>query len=160
MFTFQHILVPTDFSEASGRALELALAIAERLGSRVTLVHAYELPVAYGEGIYWPIEPIELEAKRALDAALTAVKARCPDADAVLVRGPAWEQALEVARERGADLIVMGTHGRRGVSRALLGSQAERVVRLSPVPVLTVSEGGERRAHPRPSGAAADATTA
>ena len=160
MSTFQHILVPTDFGVASDRALELALDMAERFGSKVTLLHAYELPIVYSEGLYWPIEPIELEAKRALDAALAVAKARCPRTDAVLRRGPAWEQTLEVVRDRGADLIVMGTHGRRGVSRALLGSQAERVVRLSPVPVLTVSEGGESRARAEGPSVAADAPAA
>lgn len=160
MFTFRHILVPTDFGAASGRALDLGLELAEKFDSKLTLVHAYDVPVMYSEGIYWPIEPFELEAKRELGAAHAGAKVRHAATDAVLGRGPAWERILEVAREQGVDLIVMGTHGRRGVSRALLGSQTERVVRLSPVPVLTVSEGGERRARPRPSSVPADASTA
>lgn len=150
MITFHHILVPIDFGGASNRALELALEMAEKFDSKLTLVHTYEVSAPFAEGLYWPADPLVAEAKRALDNAHSGVKARRPDADAVLARGPAWEQTLEIARERGADLIVMGTHGRRGVSRALLGSQAERVVRLSPVPVLTVSEGGESLARSQP----------
>jgi nucleotide-binding universal stress UspA family protein len=157
MFTFRHILVPTDFGEASSHALDLGLEIAEKFGSKLTLVHVYEVPVMYSEGIDWPIEPFELEAKRELDAVHAGVKARHAATNAVLGRGPAWEGILEVAREQGVDLIVMGTHGRRGLSRALLGSQTERVVRLSPVPVLTVAEGGERPARLRPSSVPADA---
>jgi nucleotide-binding universal stress UspA family protein len=159
MFTFRHILVPTDFGEASNHALDLALEMAEKFGSKITLVHAYDVPVPYFEGLSWPVDSLETEARRALDDAYASAKARYPRVGAVLGRGPAWELTLETARERGADLIVMGTHGRRGVSRALLGSQAERVVRLSPVPVLTVSEGGERRARAQATGAAAGAPT-
>jgi nucleotide-binding universal stress UspA family protein len=160
MITFRHILVPTDFGAASNRALDLGLEFAETFGAKLTLVHAYDLPVTYGEGIYWPIEPIEAEAERALGEVRARARARHGATDAVLGPGPAWQRILEVASERGVDLIVMGTHGRRGVSRALLGSQAERVVRLAPVPVLTVSEGGEARARPRPAGASAGAPTA
>jgi nucleotide-binding universal stress UspA family protein len=147
MIMFQHILVPTDFGEAAGRALAIGVEMAHKFGSKLTLVHAYDVAVmAYAEGLNWPLESFESEARRTLEQALAEVKARYPKAEAVLVRGPAWEQILEVANARGVDLIVMGTHGRRGVSRALMGSQAERVVRFSPVPVLTVSEHGERRA--------------
>jgi nucleotide-binding universal stress UspA family protein len=159
MITFRHILVPTDFGAASNRALDLALEMAEKFDAKLTLVHTYEASAPYAEGLYWPADPLVSEARRALADAHRAVKARRPDADAVLGRGPAWEQTLEIARERGADLIVMGTHGRRGVSRALLGSQAERVVRLSPVPVLTVSEGGESQARSQPPGAPANQPT-
>ncbi len=159
MITFHHILVPIDFSEASNRALDLGLELAEKFGSKLTLVHAYDIPVMYSQGVYWPIEPLEVEAKQELDAVRAGARARHGATDAVVGQGPPWERILEVARERGVDLIVMGTHGRRGVSRALLGSQAERVVRLSPVPVLTVSEGGERRVRPRSSGVPAGAST-
>jgi nucleotide-binding universal stress UspA family protein len=160
MFTFRHILVPTDFGSASNRALELALEMAEKFGSKLTLFHAYDVPVSYSEALYWPVDSLEAEARQALDDACTSAKARYPLVEAILGRGPAWEQTLDIARARGADLIVMGTHGRRGVSHVLLGSQAERVVRLSPVPVLTVSEGGERRALAHSHGAAAGAPAA
>ena len=63
---------------------------------------------------------------------------RCPSARGVLRQGVAWEQILENAKEAGADLLVIGTHGRRGVAHAFLGSVAVKVVRASPIPVLTV----------------------
>jgi nucleotide-binding universal stress UspA family protein len=70
----------------------------------------------------------------------------------VLAHGEPWKQILEIAKERMADIIVMGTHGRRGLSRVFLGSVAEKVVRLSPVPVMTVPGKTDRRA--REAGAA------
>ena len=70
---------------------------------------------------------------------MSRVKAIYPNVDAKLVIGQHWERILEVTKQTGADLIVMGTHGRAGLSRVLLGSVAERVVNMSNVPVLTVS---------------------
>jgi len=66
------------------------------------------------------------------------VRAEGPRTDAVFRQGTPFDVILDVAKSEGCDLIVIGTHGRRGVARVLLGSVAERVVRLSPVPVLTV----------------------
>jgi nucleotide-binding universal stress UspA family protein len=80
-----------------------------------------------------------LEATKELDALLQKVKDRYPKAEAAVVAGEPWLAILEAVKKQGADLIVMGTHGRRGISRVLLGSVAEKVVRLSPVPVLTIS---------------------
>jgi nucleotide-binding universal stress UspA family protein len=90
------------------------------------------------------------EAQIALDRALEKTRATFPRAESVLVRGDPCEGILHVARERNADLIVMGTHGRRGLSRAFLGSVAERVVRTSPTPVLTVGARATLRGGPAP----------
>ncbi|MBS2018864.1 MAG: universal stress protein [Deltaproteobacteria bacterium] len=136
---FRHILVPTDFGDASARARDIALELARRFDARVTLLHVWTVPnAAYAEGLSWPTEDLEAAAQRALDAELaTAAKIR-PGTQAKLRVGLAWERILESAKEIGADLIVMGTHGRRGISRLVIGSVAEKLVRLSPVPVLTV----------------------
>ena len=150
MPAFKHILVPTDFHESSERALAVALDLAVQFESEVMLLHAAWLPpyyyAAYAEGLAWPLDELEGQAKTALDAAVTKAKERYPKIVGSLTAGEPWQQILEASKERGADLIVMGTHGRRGVSRIFLGSVAEKVVRLSPIPVLTVSTEAERRA--------------
>jgi nucleotide-binding universal stress UspA family protein len=141
MITLKRILVPTDFGGTSARALGLAIELAEKLDAEITLMHAYVLPIAvygYGESLAWPTDDLEQAAQKALDHALATAKQRYSKMKGVLASGDAWAQILEVAKQSGADLIVMGTHGRHGVARAFLGSVAEKVVRLSPVPVLTV----------------------
>jgi nucleotide-binding universal stress UspA family protein len=136
----KHILVPTDFEESADQALELALELAAKLDAKLTVMHAYALPpVGYATAIPWPITELESAARRALDGVLERARKKRPDVDGALVMGNPWDQVLDVAKQRGADLIVMGTHGRRGIARVLIGSTAEKVVRLSPIPVLTVS---------------------
>jgi nucleotide-binding universal stress UspA family protein len=143
MQTFKNILVPTDFSEPAEQATELAILLAQKFDSKLTLLHAYEIPsYPYADGLYWPLDDLIREAKTTLDAALAKVKERYANVEAVLGSGNPFEQILTVAKDRSCDLIAMGTHGRRGLSRIFLGSVAERVVRLSPVPVLTVGPRG------------------
>jgi len=148
MSSFKHILVPTDFGEPAERALELAIALAKKFGSKVTLFHATWIPpIAYGgyaAGLSWPIDDMTRAAKKALDAAIAKAKPRCPTLDGVVMFSEPSQAILDVIKERGVDLVVMGTHGRRGLSRVFLGSVAEKTVRLSPVPVLTVSGKAER----------------
>ncbi|HYQ02634.1 MAG TPA: universal stress protein [Polyangiaceae bacterium] len=140
--TFERILVASDFSDSSQRALELALGIAEKFGAELTLMHSWEAPdYSYAAGLYLStdvVAPIENAAIARLEEASAELKQRFPAAKSLLRSGSAWEEVLAAAKEIKADLIVMGTHGRRGIERALLGSVAEKVVRLSPVPVLTV----------------------
>jgi len=143
MNRFAHILVPTDFGEASERALTLALTLASRFGSKVTLLHATWVPPAYysayAEGLAWPVEELEGQANLKLHAVATAARKAHADVETAFFAAEPYEAILETARERACDLIVMGTHGRTGARRMLLGSVAEKIVRLSPVPVLTVS---------------------
>lgn len=138
---FKNILVPTDFGEPAQHALDVAIDLAGRLQAAVTLVHVYPVvfPVTYDDTFAWPLTQIEKTARRTLDARLASARARYPKCEAILKAGTAAVEIVSVAGQVGADLIVMGTHGRRGVSRLMLGSVAERVVRTSPVPVLTVS---------------------
>lgn len=139
---FKHILVATDFSACSKRALDLGVELAEQFGAELTLVHTWEIPnLGYGAALYFPgdmLTPIEQAAQTELNTATKALQDRLPRAKSVLRAGIAWDEIIAAAASGHADLIVLGTHGRRGVSRALLGSVAERVVRLSPVAVLTV----------------------
>ena len=149
MEAFKHILVPTDFGEASNRALDFALSLAGKFESKVTLMHTYTVPASgygYPDGLLWPVDELSKAAKKELDRALAKTKERYANVEGVLVSGEPWQQILETASASGADLILMGTHGRRGFSRVLLGSVAEKVVRLSPIPVLTVSSKEEQQA--------------
>jgi nucleotide-binding universal stress UspA family protein len=133
------ILVATDFSPHARHAADVAVAFAEKLGAEVMLVHALSLPaLAYAAGLSWPVAELEQDAGKALDEAASVLKGRCPKVNVSLRFGPPAEEILAAAREHDSGLVVMGTHGRQGLSRLLLGSVAERVVRASPVPVLTV----------------------
>jgi nucleotide-binding universal stress UspA family protein len=140
--SFERILVATDFSESSEQALNYALCIAEKFNSELTLVHSWEVPsYSYAAGLYLPADvtaPIERAATLRLEEAVGQFKTRFPAAKSLLRAGVAWEEVLGAAAQLNADLIVMGTHGRRGLERTLLGSVAEKVVRMSSVPVLTV----------------------
>jgi nucleotide-binding universal stress UspA family protein len=162
MIAVKHILVPTDFSEPAERALSTALDLARIFGARVTLLHVWQIPVTgYPEGAFFPVDQMEKAAQAALDGVHARAVKEWPDVDAVLRLGVDYTQILELVNERGIDFVVMGTHGRRGLPRLLLGSVAEKVVRLSPVPVLTVrgSETGTDKAEvekPRPENAQAE----
>lgn len=139
MAGFKHIVVPTDFGEIAEHAVDMAVDLAAKYGAKLTLVHVYAIPTpAYAEAFAWPVEEIEKAAKDALERELAKIRARHPDTHAVLEVGAAYDRIVEVVKSRGADLVVMGTHGRRGLPHLVLGSVAEKVVRLSPVPVLTV----------------------
>lgn len=140
MLAIKHILVPTDFSEPSGRALTMALELARSFDAQLSLLHVWSVPnTGYAEALSWPIDAMEAAARRALDEALASTRKLYAKTDAVLREGNEWKQVLEAVDNLGIDLVVMGTHGRRGLPRLVLGSVAEKVVRTCPVPVLTVS---------------------
>ncbi len=144
MTPFRHVLVATDFSDCSAAAVDTAIELARRYEATLTLVHVFVIPVyPYMDIIPMAIDivtPAREAATQALQNTLAAIATRYPGAKSVLKQGGAvWEEILATAREVGADVIVLGTHGRTGVSHALIGSVAERVVRHSSVPVLTVS---------------------
>jgi nucleotide-binding universal stress UspA family protein len=139
MTVFKNVLVPIDFGPGAQAALDLALTVASSAGAKLTLFHAYTIPMPiYSEAAWAPADTLERESRKALDEALAKTRKSYPRAEAILVCGDPAHEIVAAATKGGADLIVMGTHGRRGLSRVLLGSVAEKVVRLSPVPVLTV----------------------
>ncbi|MFO0678921.1 MAG: universal stress protein [Polyangiaceae bacterium] len=136
-------LVPVDFSTASERALDHAILLAQKLDAKIVVLHSYELPViGLMESTF--VLPAEVAAQlqdassKGLAALVARKKASFPRIEGVLHEGEPSAMILKTATETGADTIVMGTHGRRGLSRALLGSVTEKIVRSSPVPVLTV----------------------
>jgi nucleotide-binding universal stress UspA family protein len=135
---FRHILAPTDFSEASERGVDAATSLALEFDASLTLVHSYELPIYAYYVVDDVTAEVEARARRKLDKLLVRVRVRLPKAEGEVRRGAPWQGILDVAKERGTELIVLSTHGRNGVDRVLEGSVAEKIVRLSPVPVLTV----------------------
>ena len=140
MDLFRHIVVATDFGEASDAAVDLASRLAAESGAKLTLVHAYTIPSqGYAEAIPFPADALRRAAEEAMASSLARVRQSLPGAEGIVTYGVPWGEILRVAKGTDADLIVLGTHGRRGLSRVFLGSVAERVVRLSPLPVLTVS---------------------
>ncbi len=137
------ILVPTDLSEGAEEALDYALGLAAALGAQVHLLNVVGIPsLGVPElGIAMAattIDTIVVENQKAIDDLAARKRATAPIGQAILRTGDAKDTILQVAKELGVDLIVMGTHGRRGIRRALLGSIAELVVRTAECPVLTV----------------------
>lgn len=143
MTDLHRILVPTDFTETSEHALDWALSLAERLGASVTVMHSYEIPIAgFPDGAIIATPEIATRIAEASREALTQTldrrKGRGVPMDAILREGVAWEEINAVADAIDADLVVIGTHGRRGLARALLGSVAENVVRTAHRPIVTI----------------------
>ncbi|HZN46534.1 MAG TPA: universal stress protein [Ramlibacter sp.] len=140
---YKRILVPVDGSETANKALVAALQMARENGGRVRLMHTLD-ELAYLSGFEVSGDLIKVAreyARKVLDDALAMAKAAGVPADTKLVEGAGTRLGETVADEASAweaDLVVVGTHGRRGVSRVLLGSGAEQVLRLAPVPVLAV----------------------
>ena len=143
MATLRRILVATDFTETSDRALDWAAELAARLDASVTVMHAYEVPViGFPDGGLVATADMATRLSEAARTALEAVveqrRGRGVSIEGLLHEGVAWEEINAVADEIDADLIVIGTHGRRGLARALLGSVAENVIRTAHRPVLTI----------------------
>lgn len=142
---FDHLLVPTDFSPSAQCALEKAVVLAKHLGASLTLLHVIELPVyAYDVQMANPVDiltPARAAAEQAMTRLLAEVRAQVPGASSLLRVGRTADEIVDAVRATGADLVVIGTHGRTGILHLLLGSVAEKVVRLAPVPVLSVRGG-------------------
>ena len=134
MTGFTHVLHPTDFSEASLAACEKAVDLARQCGAKLTVLHVYANPLMAEGFAYVPDPRPELE--RMLG---DVANEELPIAVARELRvGAPAETIVEFAREHNCDLIVMGTHGRTGLSHLLMGSVAENVVRHAPCPVMVV----------------------
>jgi nucleotide-binding universal stress UspA family protein len=147
MTAISRILVPTDFSPTSHEAFVYAKTLADRFDASVHLVHAFEDPFATAAftELYAPM-PIELRTQmvqgieRRLAEWLPAEDKTRYRGTAEIAYGPPSKTIVDYSQKLGANLVVMGTHGRAGVAHALLGSVAERVLREAPCPVLTVRE--------------------
>ena len=144
MKTFERIVAATDFTPASQPAVDEAQRIARQCGAQLLIVHAYRVPAA-GElaqvpaGVYDDfLRAVRAAGEQRLATLVAQARSGGIDARPLLREGFADEEILDAARQERADLIVMGTHGRRGVSRILMGSVAWQVVSRAPCPVMTV----------------------
>jgi nucleotide-binding universal stress UspA family protein len=138
MFAIHNILIPTDFSPRSEYALSLACAVAKDHGANVTVMHVLPPPIAvFASGI---VPPEPEETRDEIKAKLRAITSPAPGIrlERLLAEGEPASEILRIAAERKCDMIVMGTHGWTGVTRLLMGSVAEKVVRKAPCAVLTV----------------------
>jgi nucleotide-binding universal stress UspA family protein len=141
------VLVGTDFSVCAARALSFAVSLASTQGARVHIVHVLVEPVqAFDVAGALPYLDVstqkeweEATRKRLAGAALSAEK-RGVHATSEFLWGRPSDAIIDAAKKAKASLVVLGTHGRNAFEKLLIGSTAERVVRLSPVPVLTVRE--------------------
>jgi nucleotide-binding universal stress UspA family protein len=144
----EKILVPVDFSECSARALALAQTFAERTGGTIDVLHVWRTPTFVPVGVMIVpesgeqqslAEVVERAARTEFEAFVKAQReAGIAIANVKMEEGDPWQVISSVAEKHGYGLIVMGTHGRSGLMHVLMGSVAERVVRQSSVPVLTV----------------------
>jgi nucleotide-binding universal stress UspA family protein len=131
MVPLQTILHPTDFSERSGYALQMACSLARDHGARLVVLHVMPVPLVQEKRLYREEMAEELNRLGGAPDARVQVERRLEEGD------PAT-QILHVAQEIGCDLIVLGSHGRTGLDRLLMGSVAEQVLRRASFPVLTV----------------------
>jgi universal stress protein A len=143
------ILCPTDFSECSSSALEMAIDLAKRFDASIHLLHVFQYPPYLGweEGMTMAAASVQLmqELRERVDDQLDELVAHCKRAgvaaDAEQLDGSPYAKIAE--QSKNADLVVIGSHGRTGLPRLFLGSVAERVVRLARSPVISVP-GAER----------------
>jgi nucleotide-binding universal stress UspA family protein len=139
MLPIKTILHPTDFSELAGYGFQLACALARDYEARLIVCHVYQPPpVVYGE--FGMAPPPPNDAPDSLRDRLGRVRPAGEEVDVqhYLLEGDAADEIVGLANDSQCDLIVMGTHGRTGLGRLLMGSVAEQVMRKAPCPVLTV----------------------
>lgn len=156
---YERILVPVDGSPTSDRGLEEAVRLGRLSGGSLRLVHVVDM-MTYGVALDTPMAGagnMQAALRDAGEKILAQCQARARaggvQADTVLVEGfagPVAERLVEQVRAWSAQIVVLGTHGRRGVGRFLLGSDAEQFLRISPVPVLLVRAEEATEAPPAP----------
>ena len=142
------ILVPVDFSPHAQRAFGYATTLARRLGAELSLVHVVEDPFAtgaWGGEVYIPnigelLQELIAAAEHRLTTLQDGAVAQGVTTRTAVITGRPAQSIIEHAVSEKCDLIVMGTHGRTGLSHAVMGSVAERVLRKAPCPVLTIRD--------------------
>ncbi len=143
---FKHILIPTDASDLSAKAVKAGIALAKTLGAKVSGLHVYPATFAvyYGE-LAWADdrqltsmrEAAREEGKKYLDHIQSAAKSAGVSCEPILLeKDSPWQGIIETAERKGCDLIVMAAHGRRGISAVVLGSETNKVLTHSTTPVL------------------------
>jgi nucleotide-binding universal stress UspA family protein len=151
---YRKILVPVDGSTTSFKGLGEAIELVKATGGKLKLVHVvnelFIMDAGYAPALYYEQMVLALReaGKEVLEQAVVVAKTQDVQVESELaeaIGGRAADSIIDVARQWGAELIVMGTHGRRGLRRLVLGSDAELVLRQSPVPVLMVRDAPESR---------------
>jgi nucleotide-binding universal stress UspA family protein len=143
---FYRIVVPTDFSRCAEEAWALAQRLADAFGSELVLLHVLVEAPLFQEGPFSMdkarrvYEAARKWAEESLEQWAGTARGKGLNVRWVLRTGVPYREIVALATDERADLVLMGTHGRGGIDRALLGSVADRVVRLAPCPVLTVRE--------------------
>lgn len=139
--TVKRILVPVDFSPSSRKALNYAAGLAKQFSAGLTLLHVIE-PYHFASRVESPLDYVNLKQAAMEEMARWAasIRRRTACVETAVAIGTAYEVIVTKARKNRIDLIILSTHGRTGLKHFLLGSVAERVVRLAPCPVLVVRE--------------------
>lgn len=143
------ILFPTDFSNGARAALDHAISLAKDYQAKLILLYVIQ-DISIAEW-YIPsslsvadlVEDMQKSAWQEMDKWIAEVSKQVKDAEKMVVRGVPFVEIIRTAKERNADLIVIGTHGRTGIDHMLFGSTAEKVVRKASCPVLTVRTAGK-----------------
>lgn len=139
---FQTIMVPTDYSPSAENALDLAVKFAEAYGAKISLIHAYQVPAdIYPYTLYITegmLEKIKETHEMKMESLRKHLEGKGVEVEGTVVRGESHDAIAQAARERQADLIVMGTRGVTGLKHLALGSTAERTVRYADCPVIAV----------------------
>ena len=129
---FEKILVPTDGSEYADRAVEVALGLARELGTRVVALHVLD------EKLILPLEVLEEEGRHILEEVRRRGEEMEVPVDEIILFGNPCQDMAKITTKSGADLMIIGTHGRTGVEKLLLGSVAENALKTVEVPVMLV----------------------
>lgn len=144
MKDFKTILFAADFSESSDYAFQYAHSLAKQFNARLLVVHIINEPVDL-RGFYVPHisfekleEEIEEGAQKMMEKFCRTHIRDYDNFESFILPGIPYEEIIKKAEEESADLIIMGTHGRAGIDHVLFGSTAEKVVRKSPIPVMTI----------------------
>lgn len=152
------ILFPTDFSQGARAAMDYALSLAQDYEAKLILLYVIQ-DISIAEW-YIPssisaadlIEDMQKSAEREMDKWSAEAETKVPAVERMVRRGVPFVEIIGTAKEKQADMVVIGTHGRTGIDHMLFGSTAEKVVRKSPCPVLTVRTMGTESAEPQDKG--------
>ncbi|MBN2469003.1 MAG: universal stress protein [Deltaproteobacteria bacterium] len=145
MIEIKRVLFPVDFTENSSRILPYALTVSAKFGATIYLLHVVEDFSKWTGGFYIPGVSIDLYRKEALSAAEKTIEKTSEQLHGYLqfkkkiVFGDPIQEILKTIESEAIDLVVMGTHGRKGLEHVVFGSVAENVVKKSPAPVLTIN---------------------
>jgi nucleotide-binding universal stress UspA family protein len=148
MIKLEHLLVATDFSACSKEALDYAVQLAQKMKGRLTLLHVFESPFFYPTEtalgnypeVYQWLHDFKQEELKKLNTLTDEARKEGLPVESLFKEGAPSVEILRTAKELHADLIVLGTHGRKGLSHVMMGSVAERVAREAPCPVFIARE--------------------